>query len=93
MKGTSTMLRTFHRKGSNKFNIFHSPCKWIAYCLLLLSVSCSYIKPDLQNPNSTSIEDLHVQEEILYPDSPFDALVQKSFSRQQHFINILDLGD
>ena len=28
-----------------------------------------------------------------YPDSPFDALVKKSFSKQQHFINILELGD
>ncbi len=87
------MLKTFYRKGSNKFYIFYYSCKWIAFCLLLLSVSCSYIKPDLQNPNSTSIEDLHVQEEIMYPDSPFDVLVQKSFSKQQHFINILDLGD
>jgi phosphatidylserine/phosphatidylglycerophosphate/cardiolipin synthase-like enzyme len=58
-----------------------------------LSISCGYIKPNLQNANSTSVEDLHVQEDILYPDSPFDVLVQKSFSRQQHFINILDLGD
>jgi phosphatidylserine/phosphatidylglycerophosphate/cardiolipin synthase-like enzyme len=87
------MLRTFHRKDSNKFHIFCSPCKWIACCLLLLSISCSYIKPNLQNLNSTSVEDLHVEEEILYPDSPFDVLVQKSFTRQQHFINILDLGD
>ncbi len=93
MKGTMTMLRTFHRKDSNKFYIFYFQCKWIAFCLLLLSISCSYIKPDLQNPNSTSVEDLHIEEEILYPDSPVDVLVQKSFSKQQHFINILDLGD
>ena len=93
MKGTMTMLRTFYQKGSNKFYIFYSTFKWMTFCLLLLSISCSYIKPNLQNLDYTSIEDLHVQEEILYPDSPFDVLVQKSFSKQQHFINILDLGD
>jgi phosphatidylserine/phosphatidylglycerophosphate/cardiolipin synthase-like enzyme len=59
----------------------------------LLTVSCSYINPNLQNPKTTSVEDLHVQEEIRYPDSPFNVLVKKSFSKQQHFINILDLGD
>jgi len=93
MKGTMTMLRTFYQKGSNKFYIFYSTFKWMTFCLLLLSISCSYIKPNLQNLDYTSIEDLHVQEEILYPDSPFDVLVKKSFSKQQHFINILDLGD
>ncbi len=93
MKGTMTMLRTFYQKGSNKFYIFYSTFKWMTFCLLLLSISCSYIKPNLQNLDYTSIEDLHVQEEIMYPDSPFDVLVQKSFSKQQHFINILDLGD
>jgi hypothetical protein len=72
-----TMLGTFYQKGSNKFNIFYSPYKWIAFCLLLLSISCSYTKPDLQSPNTTSVEDLHVQEEILYPDSPFDVLYKK----------------
>jgi phosphatidylserine/phosphatidylglycerophosphate/cardiolipin synthase-like enzyme len=46
-----------------------------------------------QTWSANSIEDLHVQEEILYPDSPFNILVQKSFSTQQHFINVLDLGD
>lgn len=93
MKGTVAMLKTFYLKGSNQFNIFHSPCKWIVLSLLLLSVSCSYIKPNLQNQNSTSVEDLHIREKVLYPDSPFDLLIQKSFSKQQHFINILDLGD
>jgi len=87
------MLNTFYRKGSNKFYRLYFQSKWIAFCFLLLSVSCSYINPNLQDPNTTSVEDLHVHEEILYPDSPFDALVQKSFSKQQHFINILDLGD
>ncbi len=47
----------------------------------------------LQNLNSISIENLHVEEEILYPDSSFNVLVQQSFRKQQHFINILDLGD
>ncbi len=87
------MLRTFYRKGSNKFSIFHSSCKWIVFCLLLLSVSCSYNNPNLQNTDTASVEDLHVQEGILYPDSPFNVLVQKSFNTQQHFINVLDLGD
>jgi len=59
----------------------------------LLSVSCSNINSNLQDPDTASVEDLHVQEEILYPDSPFDALIQKSYREQQHFINILDLGD
>ena len=93
MKGTMTMLETFYRKGSNKFYIFNSPCKWIVFCLLLLSVSCSYTNPNLQYPDTASVEDLHIQGEILYPDSPFDTLVQKSFSKQRHFVNILDLGD
>ncbi|MCP4269160.1 MAG: hypothetical protein GY777_26935, partial [Candidatus Brocadiaceae bacterium] len=93
MKGTVTMLRTFHRKCLNRFNIFHFQCKWIAFSLLLLSASCSYNNPNPQNPNTSSVEDLHVHEETLYPDSPFDALVQKSFSRQKHFINTLELGD
>ncbi len=93
MKGTVAMLKTFYLNGSNQFNIFHSPCKWIVLSLLLLSVSCGHIKPNLQNQNSTSVEDLHIREEILYPDSPFDLLVQKSYRKQQHFINILDLGD
>ncbi len=48
---------------------------------------------NLQNLNPISIADLHVEEEILYPDSPFNVLVQRSFHKQQHFINILDLGD
>jgi len=87
------MLRTFYRKGSNKFYIFNSSCKWIVFCLFLLSVSCSNINSNLQDPDTAFVEDLHVQEEILYPDSPFDALVQKTYREQQHFINILDLGD
>ncbi len=84
------MLKTFYKKDSKRFYV---QCKWMVLSLLFLSVSCSYVNPNLQNPDTTYVEDLHVQEEILYPDSPFDSLVQNSFSRQQHFINILELGD
>ena len=87
------MLKILRRKESDKFYKYRFPYKWIVFCLLLFSASCGYIKPDLQSPNSNSVEDLHFQQDIQYPDSPFDVLVQKSFSKQQHFINILDLGD
>jgi phosphatidylserine/phosphatidylglycerophosphate/cardiolipin synthase-like enzyme len=44
-------------------------------------------------------QDLHITEEIEYPDSPFGVLVNEVFSNQDsrsdgsHYINILDVGD
>ena len=60
---------------------------------LFVSLTGCATTSNLQNLHPISIEDLHVEEEILYPDSPFNVLVQQSFRKQQHFINILDLGD
>ena len=64
----------------------------IMFSLAVFLTGCATTS-NLQNLNPISIEDLHVEEEILYPDSPFNVLVQQSFRKQQHFINILDLGD
>lgn len=45
------------------------------------------------------IENLHINEEISYPDSPFGKLVEETFPRvsgvenNPHYINVLDIGD
>jgi len=55
------------------------------------SLSCSHLLP----PTSPSVpmEDLHIHEDVLYPASPFQDAVSRAFSEDEHYINILNVGD
>ena len=59
--------------------IFFSP---LLYIVFLLSLSCSHLNFGMRKDMYSKIEDLHVAEDMSYPDSPFDSLVKETFSQK-----------
>ncbi|MBN2097359.1 MAG: phospholipase D family protein [Candidatus Omnitrophica bacterium] len=67
----------------------------IIIALSFLAISCSHANLR-ENANSglfSQIEDMHLSEEIRYPDSPFDDLVKDAFRNHHHYVNMLNIGD
>jgi len=67
--------------------------------ILLMSLSyglCSCTTgriPYAGNSESQEIENLHIDDKISYPESPFDPLVKESFKNNIHYCTLLDIGD
>jgi phosphatidylserine/phosphatidylglycerophosphate/cardiolipin synthase-like enzyme len=63
------------------------------YLVVLLSVcsfSCTHLSA---RQSSAPVKDLHIHEEVSFPGSPFEEVLQKTFPHKDHFIGILNLGD
>jgi phosphatidylserine/phosphatidylglycerophosphate/cardiolipin synthase-like enzyme len=59
--------------------------------LSLSSFSCSSLAraPSVPVP----VEDLHIHEDVSYPASPFQEVVERVFKNNEHFVGILNIGD
>ncbi len=69
--------------------------KFTVIVICLTCASCSHLPfaANLNNGMPEKIKNLHVNEDVSYPDSPFDEFVQKSLSGEKHYLNILNVGD
>lgn len=53
----------------------------------VITGACGYLEAN----NDAAL--VHIQEEITYPDSPFNELVRDAFKNNRHYINVLNIGD
>lgn len=72
----------------------------IAFSFFATSCSHYNIRGNINSSLFDPIEDMHISEEINYADpstslvagSPFDALIKDAFSKNKHYINVLNVG-
>ncbi len=59
------------------------------------TLSCSHynLRKNAASELFGPIEDMHIREELQYPNSPFNDLVQDAFKNNRHYINLLNIGD
>ncbi|MBN1869297.1 MAG: phospholipase D family protein [Candidatus Omnitrophica bacterium] len=62
----------------------------VVILLSICSLSCRHLSR--QQPLAP-IEDLHIYEDVSFPESPFDGKVRQTFQDKTHHISILNVGD
>jgi phosphatidylserine/phosphatidylglycerophosphate/cardiolipin synthase-like enzyme len=65
----------------------------IVFSFLALSCSHSQVREGGGSDLFGPMEDMHILEDLSYPESPFDALIKDAFKNNRNYINVLNLGD